>query len=208
MGKKNALRFEKLVDWLEGRLSPEEAQAIAAELETADDAVRADIAWLQAFYQLSEEIILKSPPSNLHRRLVQIFDTYKRPQRPNFIERLVATLTFDSSSQFATAGLRSAGVSGPERQLIYATEKADIALNIHLRAQDERVDLSGQVFSLNDDVAEPYSVQLLHNSRESAITTTNDLGEFSFEAVFPHLYEIAISGGQLEMMIPSFDLRP
>lgn len=200
------LYFERLVDWLDGRLPPEEAATIAQQV-AADEAVQADVAWLQTI--LGHHLVLVEPPADLHQQLAQRFAAYRQRHVPaNLFPRFTAQVLFDSHSQGAVAGIRAAAPAGQERQLIYASETADIALTIFPRPTDEQVDLVGQVFPLSEGEQEAYSVQLLQAAIEQNLTTTDELGEFTFRGLLPGHYDLVLSGSQAEVVLTAVDLRP
>jgi hypothetical protein len=207
MKKPAPLRFEQLVDWTEGRLSAKEAEAITVQLETADETTRATVAWLQMFDQIAQDLRLVSLPTELRQQLADQFETHARHSHtPEILQRLVATLTFDSDAQPAVAGIRSATTSGRDDQLIYSTSIADVALNIQPGTQDKQIDLSGQVFPVDDAVDDRFVVQLLQETAEVDITITDDLGEFVFKALEPDVYDIVLSSDRIEIVIAPVDL--
>ena len=208
MAESNLSQFSQLLDWLEGKLSEEEAQAIAEQLQNADETTQADLAWLRTFHQISQAIKLAAPPPEVRDDLKRRFAAYAETRRPpGFFRRLLAELAFDSHAQLATAGLRSATIEGQQRQLIYTTELAEIALNIQRRAQDQRLNVTGQVFSGTEVAQDAVSIQLLRDASPIGLATTDELGEFVFAAVPAGEYEIVISADQFEVVIPSVLLQ-
>jgi anti-sigma factor RsiW len=206
--------FAQLVDWIEGRLSAEEAARISELAATADAATKANIDWLNRFQETSRQIVIAEPPARVHTHLVDQFKQFAQQRRPSLWQRLTAALTFDSSQQLSLAGVRSGGEWTSDRQLIYATEAAEVALNLQPRASQDHLTLMGQLFPRQSSAAGPYSVQLLAQSGPHAgrtieldITTTDDLGEFTFESVAPGVYDIVLSSDQLEVVIAPVDLR-
>ncbi|MCB0035379.1 MAG: hypothetical protein KDE51_15210, partial [Anaerolineales bacterium] len=69
MSQKSDL-FEKLADWVDGRLAPAEIEALQTELETAGSQATADLAWLQQFRTLSKEITLAQAPPGLREQIL------------------------------------------------------------------------------------------------------------------------------------------
>jgi DNA-directed RNA polymerase subunit RPC12/RpoP len=63
---------------VEGRLSNEEARAVEGQLATADSATLEDLAWLRAFFKISEETVLQSPPPEARKKLIHCFAAYRR----------------------------------------------------------------------------------------------------------------------------------
>jgi len=201
------VEFARLLDWVEGRLSEQEARAVERQVAEAGSAPRADVAWMRAFARVSKDVVIASPPSEVRDALVDRFETYAEgKQQPGILERLVATLTFDSNLQPAT-GLRAAGISEVQRQLVYSTDAADVAIVVRPRARDGLVDIHGQILPADDADPGVFGVQLLESSSEVATTATNDLGEFTFEGVPPGVYEVLAGSDRVEIQLPEVELR-
>src|SRR5215211_2652447 len=160
-GAKKRIDFSQLVEWVEGRLSEEEARAVDEQVAVADSATLADVAWLQKFIRATEGTVLESPPAEVRSTLVARFEAYAEGRRtPGLLKRVVATLAFDGGLRPA-AGLRAASAQGVRRQLIYSADALDIALNFWPRARDNNLDLEGQIFPRDDMEPEIFVVQLL-----------------------------------------------
>lgn len=208
MPERERIEFDRLVDWVEGRLPTPEAAALEEILATADEETRADVAWLRAFARISEDTVIASPPSEVGEVLTKRFDDHARDRRPpDLLKRLVARLTFDGGLQPAF-GLRSAGTQESRRQLIYSTDVADVALNLRPRVGEDGFDVYGQVLLLDDSDPASFVVQILDGEVEVATTATNDLGEFSFKVAAPGAYDILVSGDRAEIRLRRVELRP
>ena len=72
------LDFARLVDWVEGRLPEEEARAVEAQIDAADTATLADVAWLRAFALISKNTVIASPPPELREALIERFEEKRR----------------------------------------------------------------------------------------------------------------------------------
>ncbi len=199
--------FARLMDWVEGRLSEQEARAVEERVAAAGGALRADVAWLRAFARISEDTVIASPPSRVRDALVERFDAYAEgKQHPGLLQRLVATLTFDSTLQPAP-GLRAGRTQEAQRQLVYSTDAADVAMIVRPRARDGLLDLYGQILPVDSADSGAFGVQLLEGSSEVATTATNVLGEFTFEAVPPGVYEVLAGSDRVEIRIPDVELN-
>ena len=200
--------FERLLDWVEGRLSEEEARKVE-EMMTAES-VRTEAEWLRAFVRVSEETTLEKPPPEVRETLARRFRSYaektEEKNQPGFLERILATLTFDSDAQPAMAGFRSAGGGRSSRQLVYNAEVAEIALNVRGRPNNGHVDVYGQVFPDVDEDPGAFSVQLLKGADEVGLTAADELGEFAFEGVEPGTYEMVLSAAQVEFLITPVEI--
>jgi hypothetical protein len=201
--------FAHLADWVEGRLSEEEAVALEEQLAVAGEKTLADVAWLRMFTEVSQRLVLPSPPPRVHESLVDLFKAYSRDkQQRGLRKRIVAKLAFDSAQRPAVEGVREAHTAELGRQLVYAAEALDVALDILPRDHEEpRLDLEGQLLPKDED-AEPgfFDVQLLQGEQKFGMTITDDLGEFAFESVPPGVYEMLLSTDKYDIVVAPVQL--
>lgn len=206
MADRREIDFERLADWVEGRLSEEEARAVEEQVALSGEATRAEAEWLRAFARVGGEVVFEEPPAAVREGLIRRFDAFSEGWRePNLVQRLVATLSFDGGLQPAL-GVRSAGEG--QRQLVYSTDAADITLSVRPRPRNGHLDLEGQVFPSGNADPATFSVQLLSGTTEVGMTTADELGEFAFEAVPPGAYQVLVSGERVEILISPVQLRP
>jgi hypothetical protein len=206
MPNSEELQFARLLDWVEGRLSEEEARTVERQVAAADSAMREEAAWLRAFARISEDTVIASPPPRVRETLSERFEAYAEgKRRPGLLKRLVATLTFDSGMQPALSWRSTA----PElqREYVYSTEAADVTIDVRPRPRDGLVDIHGRIFPVDSTDPDTFGVQLLEGPSEVATTATNDLGEFTFEAVSPGVYGMIVSSERVEVSIPQVELR-
>ena len=198
--------FARLVDWVEGRLSEEEARSVE-EWVAADGAMQADVAWLRAFNLVSENTVIASPPSEVRGALVEHFQEYaESKQQPDVLKRLVGRLTFDSGRQPAH-GWRVATTPELQRMFVYSTEAADIALSVLPDPHTGLLDIHGRIFPVDDVYTGPFDIQLLADASEVATTATNDLCEFIVEGLSPRVYQIIASSDQVEIWLAGVEVR-
>jgi hypothetical protein len=208
MPNDHTLNFARLLDWLEGRLSDQEAEQVAEQVAQAGEQARADLDWLRAFQQASAKTTLAAPPPETRDLLRRRFAEYAKAKQPTgVLRRLAAMLVFDSNLQPAAAGLRSAGTQASQRQLIYAAEIADIALNIQSRQYNQHFDLAGQILPKSALVPAGFSVELLRDAQPIGTATADDLGEFAFEDLPPGMYELGLRNEQFDLIIAPIELR-
>ena len=208
MNESNAPLFSELLDWLEGRLLPDKARAVAERLQTANAATQADLDWLRLFLQARQAVQFASPPPGVRGTLRRGFAAYAESREPpGPFQRWLATLTFDSRAQPVTAGLRSAAAEGQRQQLIYTAEAAEIALTVHSTLPDKNFIVTGQIFPIGDTPTHTFSIQLLRDAWEVALAATDELGEFTFADLPAGEYDLVVSAGQYEVVIPSLHLR-
>jgi hypothetical protein len=97
------------------------------------------------------------------------------------------------------------GENEPTRQYVFATDLADVALNVQPRPYGERLDLIGQILPNTATLApDAFAVQLLREKQEVAITLAEEYGEFWFEALEPGDYRLTLSTDILEIELPVF----
>lgn len=98
-------RFTELLDWVEGRLAPDQAARVAA-LVAADHGGAAErVEWIREFLAGARAMPLATPPADLSARLRSAFTGLQPPASGE--EWSEAVLLHDSRS--AAAGLRSLG---------------------------------------------------------------------------------------------------
>ncbi len=205
MSRPDEISFERLADWAEGRLPEEEARTMTEQLQRADEETRARAEWLRAFARASERTSLVAPPREVRENLSRRFAAYAKGDRePGLLRRVVATLSFEGGMQPAF-GVRSARTGEAQEQLVYSTDVADIALNVHPRPGG-RIDLDGQLFPTGDAEPGGFVVQLLSGGSDVGITTTDELGEFGFESIAPGGYDVLVSNGEVEIQLSSVPL--
>ena len=208
MNDSNTPRFSELLDWLEGRLPSDQARAVAQRIETASAATQADLDWLRLFLQARQSVYFATPPPTVRETLKGRFAAYAEArQPPGLFQRLLAELTFDSHLQPATAGLRSVADGGPQRQLIYATETAEIAVTVQSTLPNKTFTVAGQIFPVVDMAPQSFSIQLLRDVQEVGLATADELGEFRFANLPEGEYEMVVSAGQYEVIIPALQLQ-
>jgi CheY-like chemotaxis protein len=124
-------------------------------------------------------ISLKKPLSQLWTKLEEIL-VVPQPARlaPSGMQN--ARLIFDSFSSPVAAGVR--GSLRSARQLAYQHSSTTINLLIHLRKQEVRISLAGQVLDVSMREVHGLPVLLSNQRGILAETTTSQFGEFGLEA--------------------------
>ena len=197
--------FKQLLDWLEGRLDAGEARILESRLRSADAEMKAELEWLRAFLGTAEAARRTALPPGVRADLVRDFEVFARTRRaPRLLQRLIATLASDTAGPFALEGARSVQAEGKQRQLIYESDPAEIALNIFPNSQDENLTLSGQIYSKTDLSPAGLTVQIiaLEGTVKNDLTTSDDLGEFALVDIPQGRYNIFISAEGIEIVIP------
>lgn len=199
--------FEKLLDFIENRLSETERSRVLAHVDSPCAVCRADIEAVGDILDLLRGEGLSEPPQAAVRRANQLFQRfYKRPaseSRP----WLIAQLRFDS--WLVPTGVAARGV-GNERQMLYRAEGLDVDLQVSAERDQQTVRLFGQVLPTDDDpsLVAGYPVRLTQHNQEANTTVTDELGTFSFRALSPGDYELWLDLPHASVWIPSLTLKP
>lgn len=188
--------FERLIDYLDGRLDRAEADRFATHISAGCPQCAGTRDWYERVRVIAGGDESTEPPSWVFKRAVRVFET--RPSRPRIAERIgrmAASLIFDSLAQPAVAGVRSTETTN--RQLLYRAGNYSIDLQVapgeHLRA-----DLTGQVLKEGEAAFESVSGLRLEIFREGGpvlSTQTGDMGEFKINGVECGVYDLRIDVG-------------
>jgi len=190
------ITFERLLDWIERRLTDAEMREIEARLSAADPNTQAAIEWLRAFGEARARMTTETPPQSLHAALLNQFQP-TLTQR--ILQRVTALLAFDSAHQPALAGVRSPETTA--RQVIYDCDLMEIAINVRPSRRGDRLDVNGQVFPRTLVTASDLVVRLFRGGELADIALTNEFGEFSFTDLLPgsHTLSLIAEGSQVEL---------
>ena len=183
-------------------LAEERSTAAAGTLEHLSSCLQCS-SQLQSIKQaigLMRSDTAEDAPAELVKFAKNIFRTKAAGSEPSWLQRVVASLTFDSLTNAPAFGLRSQTTAG--RQLIYSTETADI--DVRVSAENEEWQIAGQV--LGADCASG-DVDLEGDSF-SASAKLNDLCEFSFGSVPAGAYKISVRLPDVLIETPRLELGP
>lgn len=205
MNTTNMPSFEELLDWVEGRLSPQAAAQLEAQAANFDSATQKSLNWLRAFHQRADNTVLEAPPATLHQSVIGAFKTQQLQAR---LQKFIAKLLPSAGPRLATAGMRGVNVQAQRRQISYETEVADIVLNVQPQTQRQPpgFTISGQIFPRGMQSSEGMAAQLLRDNTEYGLTMTDSFGEFAFEAISPGHYDMVLSNDRFEIHIPMLDI--
>ncbi|HEX8290845.1 MAG TPA: zf-HC2 domain-containing protein [Pyrinomonadaceae bacterium] len=193
--------FARLADLAEGRLSPEEAAEGRAHLAgcTACSAQAAQVGHLAALMRADTS---EDAPAELVASAVRMFRARRaaRAEEPGLLRRLVAALTFDSSSLRPAFGVRS-GQAAPARQMLFSA--GDLDVDLRLAAGGDGWTVSGQVLG----PCENGEVELVSGGETAARAALNELCEFTLPAVAGGDYTLRLRLGGTEVEIPELGLK-
>jgi hypothetical protein len=202
MAGMDMIGFDTLLDLFDGRLNADTTRELEARLAVAGPQTQADAEWLRAFTVARTQVVLATPPSDLHDALLRQF---RLGSLAGMLRQVAALLTFDSSPQLALAGVRS--VETRTRQMIFTCDLAEVAVTVRPSRQADRLDVNGQVFPRDLPSADALVVRLARADDLLDISLTNELGEFSFIELPPGAYTLFMAADDGAVVIDQFDVR-
>ena len=197
--------FERLIDYVDGRLSEEDQRLVSDHLEQGCKRCDADRRWYGLVASLKGVPEPVEPPAWVFRRAVRLFEN--KPQTESVgkrAARAIARLMFDSLSQPALAGARSGGTSS--RHLLYAVDDYSIDLRIDGTAETG-LDLIGQVLSTSESGFEGVAgiaIDLARQGETVSSTVTDEIGTFKMNRIDLGEYDLQIKAR--DMIIKVSDL--
>ena len=183
-----------LADVVEDRATPATLETIRAHVatcSTCDDALQR----LKHLVVMMRSDVVTDAPRDLLISAINIFP----PGAPPRLQRIIATLIFDSRKASPVFGMRSLRTSS--RQLLYSAEQSD--LDLRITVQNEECILAGQV------IREGCVGGLVEISGPSgsAEANLNELCEFTFPAIPVGQYSLRIRMQDVEIEIPELELK-
>jgi hypothetical protein len=209
----------QLLDLAKNRVDAAVAETIRGHLADGCSRCQNNWAWVEKVIRLAASDDSVEPPRWVVNRAISLFEERGPKHQPGFVEKLVASLVFDTLAQPQMAGARRAGLA--TRQCLYRAGAFDIDLSFEAGQSSDTIDLTGQVLRkegasdeishLFDDVGH-VQVCLLQQVREAVWITiqtasTNHLGEFNFEGVRRGAYDLKISLTNREVWVPGLDVK-
>lgn len=195
------ISFARLADLAEGRLSPEEA---AEERTHLADCTRCagQAAQLGHLAALMRADTSEDAPAALVSDVVRMFRARRPAAETGLLRRLVAALTFDSSSLTPAFGVRS-GQAAPARQLLFSA--GDLDVDLRLAQGPEGWTVSGQVLG----PCAGGGVELVAaDGSTAARAALNELCEFTLLPPSPGgTYALRLRFGATEVEIPELSLK-
>ena len=185
--------FERLIDYLDGRLSDEDRRLVAEHLAQGCRRCEEDSRWYGLLASMKGVPESPEPPAWVFKRAVRLFEN--SPRTGNVAKRTArgaARLIFDSLSQPALAGARSG--AAPSRHLLYAVD--DYSIDLRIEATDEaRINLIGQVLSTTEsgfDAVSGIAIGLAREGETVSSAVTDEIGAFIISRIGSGEYNLQI----------------
>lgn len=194
------ISFAKMVDLAEHRLPESERAASLSHIAQCSQCAT-ESAQLAKTLELIRTDKSEDAPPYLIARAVSLFGEPAVSTTPTFVERIVATLIFDSWTNSPAFGVRSSG-QAKERQLLFNTGESDLDLRVK-HAGEEWI-VSGQV--LGSECSAGGYIEL-EGECGTAQTELNDLCEFTLSPVPAGSYRLRLRLTGIEVEVPQLELR-
>jgi len=199
--------FERLIDYLDKRLSETDAARVAAHLASACVACTETRTWYERVRAVAESDDAIAPPPWAFKRAVRIFDTERqRPRLAHRIGQAIAALVFDSFARPQLAGVRSTETTN--RQLLYRAGDYSIDLQI-APSEHAHADLIGQVLKEGESTFESVAGLTLSVARGGQpvfSATTDEMGEFKVNGLEHGLYDLRVELSEGSITVPELPI--
>lgn len=199
--------FERLVDYLDNRLSEAEAAPVAAHLAGSCAPCSESREWYHNVRAVAATDDTVAPPPWVLKRAIRVFETHRdRPRLGARIGQAIASLVFDSFARPALAGIRSTETAN--RQLLY--NAGDYSVDLQIAPGDHtRADLIGQVLRESEATFESVSGLRLEIARDGKVefsAVTDEMGEFKVSGIEHGSYEMRVELSEGSITIPDLQV--
>jgi anti-sigma factor RsiW len=192
--KLSHIPYERLVDWAEGRLAPDQQAAVAAHLATCTRC-RAEAERVERMVNAMRADDSRDAPPAVLARALQVFRTRGVAPAPSLVQRIVAALRFESTPLTPAFGLR--GESAAVRQLIYTAGDSAIDIDLRIEPAADGWQVSGQL--LGDDLGP--GVARLHGAAFSAEAPIDALSTFTLPPAPAAVYTLTLTWPTLAIAV-------
>jgi len=181
---------ENLIDYIEGQASDVERSTLEGHVATCSECGELKQEFQALIYRLQDDASFE-PPAELIQWSIDLFQPVMQPQGAvSELRKFIASLVFDTYDQPMLAGIRRVGA--PPRQLLFRAGDVDVDVKIESMEANDRITLVGQVLSNTAKFFDNTPVKLESHGIVRYRTTTNVVGEFSFDEVPKDTYHLSV----------------
>ncbi len=193
------LTYTTLIAYVEQTLSPKTRDSVEAHLSSSCRQCQRRLIQVQTVLgALAGGVETATPPESAARRAMAIFPSQSVT---TILQRIVATLLFDSYRQASLAAVRGAAHS---RQLLFTAQDVDI--DVQITTERNQTVVLGQMLS-NTVELQPLSPVRLYRANEIIQTTQSDPhGQFAFREVPPGTYDLGVVLQSTEIVLTGLEL--
>jgi anti-sigma factor RsiW len=185
------IRFDRLIDLVEGRLSPDEQTQMQAHT-AACPRCATQLAWLERVVGLIRANDYEEPPDRVAADISRVFAAYNPSASSSLRQRIRAVLHFDSAQLPLSISRRSG--SSAEQQLLFTAGSLD--LEVRITPSGALWEVSGQMLN-----ADAHGLAELQGSADEVRSTLNEEGEFLLPPVPPGQYTLILQLATVEIEI-------
>ncbi len=194
--------FEKMLDYLDGRLAATEASKITEHLASGCASCGSVGDWYRRVKTIATRDDSVEPPGWVLKRAFKAFMAHRDSYASAVPDQMAAILVFDSLYRPEIAGVRSTDMA--ERQLLYSAGGYSIDLQI-AHAGVSSVNLMGQILKDGEqgfDSVVGLPLQLVKGGAAAASTITDAVGEFRIDGIILGDYDLYFERRGRRIVIP------
>jgi hypothetical protein len=187
-------------DFVEERVNADTAARIYAHLNTGCEKCTGQLARWRRMLATLERSRTPEPPASVFQRA---FDLFERPAtRPSLLERVVASLAFDSRLNMMPAMARAS--TGASFNLVFTAAQTSIYLWCEF--DGVRWQVTGQVQA--EQANSTFESVLAIREGGKVQTEVDEDGEFRLSDLTSGRYDLVLPGAVQEVFIPAVSLEP
>jgi hypothetical protein len=197
--------FEKMIDYLDGRLAATEAALIERHLASGCASCASIGHWYRRVKAIAARDDSVEPPGWVLKRAMKAFLAHRDSYSVDIPEQM-AILVFDSLYRPEIAGMRSTSVA--DRQLLYSAAGYSVDLQI-ARSGLSAVNVMGQILRDGEQGFESVSglpLELAKAGTTAAATVTDAVGEFTIDGIISGDYDFHFEGRERRILIAGVPL--
>jgi hypothetical protein len=189
---------EAVLLYAEGRADAHTSASVEAHLSSGCASCREAVAFMDDVIGTFRADAALAVPVEVRQSAMELFRS--RARQPSVLQRLVATLVFDSRMQPAMAGARSAAVGS--FHLVY--EAPALSIDLACEAVSDQWRVMGQALPV-DAAAGAWQVRALGAGGMNEVAA-DELGIFQLRDLPPGVYTFTLSRGSEEVILPDVSL--
>lgn len=197
--------FEKMIDYLDGRLAATEAALIERHLASGCASCASTGHWYRRVKAIASRDDSVEPPGWVLKRAMKAFLAHRDSYSVDIPEQM-AILVFDSLYRPEIAGMRSTSVA--DRQLLYSAAGYSVDLQI-ARSGLSAVNVMGQILKDGEQGFESVSglpLELAKAGTTAAMAVTDAVGEFTIDGIISGEYDFHFEGRERRILIAGVPL--
>jgi hypothetical protein len=193
------LNIEEIINYVHGQCSEIEKSAVDAHFRECAKCLQQSQELQDLVTRVADDSAFE-PPAELVQWGINLFQPMVQVQEvPQGRLRTIAALIYDTYDQPLLAGVRRVGV--PPRQLLFRSGNVDVDVKIESSQPNDRISLIGQVLSSEPKFFPNTPVNLESHGIVRYRTTTNGVGEFSFDEVPKDTYHLSVDLPERQIML-------